>query len=156
MFSREEAKRIRQEFWTTFGDRTAAIPTEYGLKKKWILYHTKIKHFSFKFDAQRKCARVCLDMEHPDELIRHSWFDYMLSFKEMMEPITGPYQWEQDFVLENGKVISRAYVQMDRVSMYNRNHWVQIYSFFVDKMTKLEEFYELYYDQIKEFEKEWE
>ena len=40
MFSKEEAAKIKKEFWTSFGK---------SFPKKWILYDTKIKDFAFKF-----------------------------------------------------------------------------------------------------------
>ncbi|MGB5417276.1 MAG: DUF4268 domain-containing protein, partial [Algibacter sp.] len=40
MFSKEESKRIKQEFWTSFGK---------SFPRKWVLYDTKLKGLSFKF-----------------------------------------------------------------------------------------------------------
>ena len=54
MFSKEEAAKLRKEFWTSFGK---------SFPRKWLLYNTKIKGFAFKFVADRKKAAVCLDIE---------------------------------------------------------------------------------------------
>ena len=59
MFSKEESALLRKEFWISFGK---------SFPRKWILYNTKIKGFSFKFVADRKKALVTLDIEHPDEI----------------------------------------------------------------------------------------
>jgi hypothetical protein len=59
MFSKEEATQLRKEFWTSFGK---------SFPRKWLLYNTKIKGFTFKFVADKKKAMVCLDIENTDEI----------------------------------------------------------------------------------------
>ena len=54
MFSKEEAAKIKKEFWTSFGK---------SFPKKWILYDTKIKDFAFKFYCDNKKAEVSVDIE---------------------------------------------------------------------------------------------
>ena len=54
MFSKEESRKLRQEFWTSFGK---------SFPKKWILYDTKIKGLSFKFHFDTKSALIALDLE---------------------------------------------------------------------------------------------
>ena len=45
MFSKDEAALLRKEFWTSFGK---------SFPRKWLLYNTKIKGFSFKFVGRQK------------------------------------------------------------------------------------------------------
>ena len=40
MFSKQEAQELKKEFWIAFGK---------SFPRKWLLYDTKIKDFSFKF-----------------------------------------------------------------------------------------------------------
>ena len=54
MFSKEESRILRQEFWTSFGK---------SFPRKWLLYDTKIKGFSFKFHFDTKLALIALDLE---------------------------------------------------------------------------------------------
>ena len=76
MFSKEEAVRLRKDFWTSFGK---------SFPKKWLLYNTKIKGFSFKFVADRKKALVSLDIENPDELVNLLYFDQLISLKTLLQ-----------------------------------------------------------------------
>ncbi len=57
MFSKEESKKLREEFWISFGK---------SFPRKWILYNTGIKNLSFKFYFDKKTAMVTLDLEHND------------------------------------------------------------------------------------------
>ena len=49
MFSKEEAVKLRKDFWTSFGK---------SFPRKWILYNTKIKGWAVKVVADRKEALV--------------------------------------------------------------------------------------------------
>ncbi len=143
MFSREESARIRQEFWTSFGK---------SFPRKWILYNTKIKGFSFKFDADRKKAMVCLDLEHPDEMANELLYDQMLSLKAILTNEFLPeIIYDDHYELENGKVIKRIYVNHEqKFSIHNKNTWRDCYEFFVDTMTQFELFFYEYEDFIKQ------
>ena len=63
MFSKQEAQELKKEFWIAFGK---------SFPRKWLLYDTKIKDFSFKFNADQKKAEVSLDIEMKDELFRNA------------------------------------------------------------------------------------
>ena len=66
MFSKEEAAKIKKEFWTSFGK---------SFPRKWILYDTKIKDFAFKFYCDNKKAEVSLDIEIKDEIFRNAYYE---------------------------------------------------------------------------------
>lgn len=143
MFSREESARIRQEFWTSFGK---------SFPRKWLLYNTKIKGFSFKFVADRKKAQVCLDIEHTDDVFNELIYDQMLSLKTILADEYLPeIIYDDAYELENGKIIRRIYVNHEqKFSIHNKNTWRDCYEFFVDTMTQFELFFYEYEDYIKQ------
>ena len=100
MFSKEEAVRLRKDFWTSFGK---------SFPKKWLLYNTKIKGFSFKFVADRKKALVSLDIENPDELVNLLYFDQLISLKTLLQNELPKIVFNSEYELENGKKIHRIY-----------------------------------------------
>lgn len=139
MFSKEEAKKIRQNFWITFGKRTALLPVDYGSKKKWILFKTGVKDLSFKFEAERKYARVCIDFEQQNMDKRIKFWEKFESIKTILnEAVEDELVWDELFSLENGKEISRIYCQLDGVSLYNEKKWPEIFDFFVVNMNAIE------------------
>ncbi|TRO63314.1 DUF4268 domain-containing protein [Christiangramia sabulilitoris] len=142
MFSQEESKKIRQEFWTSFGK-------EYP--HKWLLYNTKIKEIQLKFTFDRKVAQVSLDIIDQDEMIRAYYFEKLQSLltvlKEEYLPVA---QLEKDYQLPEGKMISRLYVEKDRVSIHNKKDWPEVKKFLAENMFKLEEFFEDFKDYIKD------
>jgi hypothetical protein len=142
VFSREESARIRQEFWTSFGK---------SFPRKWLLYNTKIKGFSFKFVADRKKAAVALDLEHSEEIFNEVLYDQLLSLKAIL---TSEYLpeiiYDDRFELDNGKIIHRIYVNHEsKFSIHNKNTWRECYEFFVETMTQFELFFYEYEDFIK-------
>lgn len=142
MFSREEAAKLRKEFWTSFGK---------SFPRKWILYNTKIKGVAFKFVADRKKAMVCLDFEHPDAIANELYFDQLLSLKNILLTEYLPEAiFDAEYYLENGKQIKRIYVSLnEKFSIHNKNTWRACYEFFYDQMSQFELFFFEYEDFIK-------
>ncbi|MDX1544591.1 MAG: DUF4268 domain-containing protein [Christiangramia sp.] len=141
MFSKEESKRLRQEFWTSFGK-------EYP--RKWILYNTKVKELQLKFTFNRKLAQVSLDIIDEDELIRAYYFEKLQSLQKILKTEYLPeIIYEENYVLPEGKIISRIYVQLANVSIHNKKNWPQVKEFLSSRMTLLEEFFKDFSDYIK-------
>ena len=141
MFSKQEAQRLKQEFWIAFGK---------SFPRKWLLYDTKIKDFSFKFYADNKKVEVSLDIEMKDELFRNAYFEKIWSLESILEEYVGDFTKDEFYVLDNGKVISRIWVTKTNVSIFNKNSWPDIFDFFVEKMSAFEMFYYEYEDFIKD------
>ncbi|MBC9796860.1 DUF4268 domain-containing protein [Sinomicrobium weinanense] len=141
MFSREESRKLRQEFWTSFGK---------SYPRKWILYNTKIKGFSFKFHFDTKKALVTLDIESQDLEDRIHYYQKLESLKSILTNEYLPEAvFEDVYFLDNDKEISRVYVEKTGVSIHNKNSWQETMEFFNEKMMQFEAFYREYEDYIK-------
>lgn len=142
MFSKEESKKIRQEFWTSFGK-------EYP--RKWLLYNTKIKGVTLKFTFTTKIAQVSIDIEPNEDIFKVYYFDKFLSLKtilksEYIEDII----YDSSYELDNGKIISRVYTELTQVSIHNKKTWETTMQFLNSSMDKLELFFLEYKDFIEE------
>lgn len=141
MFSKQEAQQLRTEFWIAFGK---------SFPRKWILYDTKIKDFSFKFNANPKNAEVSLDIEMKDEFFKNAYYNKIWSLEEMLKEEIGDFNKEEFYTLENGKIIAKIWVSKENVSIYRKETWREIFEFFVEKMDGFERFYYEYEDFIKD------
>ncbi|WP_298248191.1 DUF4268 domain-containing protein [uncultured Christiangramia sp.] len=142
MFSREEAKQIRQEFWTSFGKE---------FPHKWLLYDTKMKEIQLKFSFEHKVAQVSLDITDADELLRDYYFEKLLSLKTVLKDSYLPeIIFVKDYVLPEGKTVSRIYVEKEGVNIYNKKFWPEVKQFLAENMLKLEEFFDDFQDFIKD------
>lgn len=144
MFSKEESAKLRKDFWVSYGK---------SFPRKWLLYNTKVKGFSFKFDADRKQAFVCLDIDSYDEVKNLFIYDQLLSLKTILTNDFIPkIIYDDAYLLDNGKIIYRIYVKhTEKFSIHNKNTWRSCYKFFNDKMALFELFYHEYEDVIKNF-----
>ncbi|WP_116787232.1 DUF4268 domain-containing protein [Flavobacterium psychrotrophum] len=144
MFSKAEAQKMKKEFWTAFAE---AYP------RKWLLYDTKIKDVSFKFYIDNKKAQVSLDIEPKDDEKRKIYFEKIESLQSILRDDFLPeVVLERDYYLETGKAISRIWVEIDGISLYNMASWAVIFRFFSIHMDAFERFFYEYEDYIRDLE----
>lgn len=144
MFSKEEAQQIKKEFWTAFAE---AYP------RKWLLYNTKIKDFTFKFHVDNKKAQVLIDIEPKDEEKRKIYYEKIESLKTiLLEEYLEDAIFERNFYLETGKCISKIWVEKTGISLFNKASWDEIFDFFNEKMDAFERFFYEYEDYIRDLE----
>lgn len=141
MYSKEEGKQIRQDFWTFFGKR---------YHRKWILYDTKIKDLVLKFTFEDRRALVSIDINHDDPIFKEYYWEKFQSLKSiMLDEISPDLVFDHDYILELGKEIPRIYVYMEGVKINKKTDWPQVFEFFHDTMDKFEMFYWEYKDIIE-------
>lgn len=144
MYSREESQRIKREFWVAFAEK---------YPRKWVLYDTKIKDFSFKFFVDNKKAQVLIDIEQRSDEKRIAYFEKLEALKNILEEeFIKDLVFEKNYTLESGKTISRIWVEKTGVGFSNKNNWDTIFDFFNEKMHALEMFYLEYDEFIKDIE----
>ncbi|MCY2687283.1 DUF4268 domain-containing protein [Salinimicrobium sp. TH3] len=142
MYSREESKKVRQEFWISFGK---------NYPRKWLLYNTKIKDFSLKFTFTRKLAEVSIDLDATDEIMRLYYFEKLQSLEAILknEYLPGAVLAEA-YELDNRKIISRVYVTKNGVNIHNKKDWPTVQAWLAEKMDALERFFLEFRDIIEQ------
>jgi len=143
MFNREESRLLRELFWTSYGK---------SFPRRWLLYNTKIKDVSLKFQADRKVAMVCIDIELEDEYERLEQYEKFESLKTILETEYLPEViFNDDYYLEKSqKSICRIYVLHEKkFSIHNKDTWRDAYEFFNKHMDLLESFFLEYKDFIE-------
>lgn len=144
MYSKEETQKLKREFWVSFAEK---------YPRKWVLYDTKIKDFSFKFYVDNKKAQVIIDIEHRNDEKRIVYFEKLESLKSILEDdFIKDLVFEKNHTLESGKTISRVWVEKLDISVSNRKYWDEIFDFYNEKMHALEMFYLEYGDYIRDLE----
>lgn len=142
MFSKEESRLLRQEFWTSFGK---------SFPRKWTLYNTKLKGFSFKFHFDTKTALVALDIEDDLEHRIKYWEKLQALKSIILDEYLPDAIFDEEHLLDNHKEISRIYVSLNqKVSIHNKNSWRDVMEFFNEKMNLFEAFFEEYKGVIEE------
>lgn len=140
MFSKSASKQLRQDFWIAFGK---------SYPHKWTLYDTKIKGLSLKFYFDLKIAMVSMDIETSDLERRIELWEKLVSLKSILQEDYLPEAlFDDTFVLENQKEVSRIYVKKQNVSIHDKNTWQETMQFLNTKMGILENFFQEYKDSI--------
>lgn len=142
MYSKDQVSQLKQEFWTTFGQYIAPHPSAEGLKVNWVNYKTGIKHLYFRMQADKKNAFIAIEMAHPDPDIQELLFEQFLEFKNMLHQTLGEeWDWQLHIPDENHKTVSRIVLNLPNVSIFRKEDWPELISFFKPRMIALDEFW---------------
>ena len=139
MYSKEELKRLKLEFWESFAAYCEVQPYLRRRRKIWTLYNTKVKGVEMKFDANRKGAYVILEVNHRNEADRLEMFEKLTWYKEQIEQdLPEELIWDICFIRENGEQVARIYAAKEGLDLHGRTDWGEMFSFMATKMYLLE------------------
>lgn len=150
MFTKEESKELRAEFWNQFKTISIRRRKAKSLPGDWLLGNTGVKALNLRFHVDREVAQVGIDLETRNMDKRLELFEKLEAVKKILEEaMKTPMIWELDYTRENGKSVSRIYVQKEGVDIYDDKTWKAAFQFMYDNMMKLETFYREYKDYFK-------
>ena len=151
MYTKEEKKNIKVEFWTNFGFYMKKHIRKYG-NVHWTNYKTKIKDLYFRLEFNEKEAIFSIELQHPDS-IRELFYEQFCELKTILEDtLNTKLIWEELYINEFDKAISRIYIVLPDVNLFNKNDWQKVFVFFDSKMVKLHSFWIEYKEIFKNLE----
>jgi Domain of unknown function (DUF4268) len=143
MYTREQASHLRHEFWTTLGKYMSPVPSVEGLRINWINYHTRVRDVYFRMDAGTKDATIAITLEHDDTGIRELYFEQFLQLQDLLHhTLEEEWIWEKNSLLPDGREISRIRKTVSGVSVFNKDQWPDLISFFKPRIIALDSFWE--------------
>ena len=139
MYSKDELKNLKLEFWESFAAFCEVQPYLRGRKKIWTLYDTKVKGVELKFDATREGAFVILEENHRGEEARLEMFERLTWYKDTLETdFPEGLTWDICFVRDTGKQVARIYTSKSGIDFHRRQDWGEFFSFMASQMYLLE------------------
>ena len=139
MYSKDELKNLKLEFWESFAAFCEVQPYLRGRKKTWVLYDTKVKGVELKFDATREGAFVILEVNHRSEEARLEMFERLTWYKDTLEmDFPEGLIWDICFVRDTGKQVARIYTSKSGIDFHRRQDWGEFFSFMASQMYLLE------------------
>ena len=139
MYSKDELKNLKLEFWESFAAFCEVQPYLRGRKKIWTLYDTKVKGVELKFDATREGAFVILEVNHKAEEARLEMFERLTWYKDTLEmDFPEGLTWDICFVRDTGKQVARIYTSKSGIDFHRRQDWGEFFSFMASQMYLLE------------------
>ena len=142
MYSKEQASQLRQAFWTAFGQYMGPVLSAEGLRTNWINYKTGVKHIFFRMQADNKTAAISIEITHPDKELQQLFFEQFATYKNVLHStLNEEWEWQLHTTDEYGKTISRIYKEIRPVSIYQKEDWPKLISFFKPRIIALDEFW---------------
>ncbi|RHJ87708.1 DUF4268 domain-containing protein [Parabacteroides sp. AM08-6] len=139
MYSKDELKNLKLEFWESFAAFCEVQPYLKGRRKIWTLYNTKVKGVELKFDATRDGAFVILEVNHRIEEERLEMFERLTWYKETLEKdFPEGLIWDICFVRDTGKQVARIYTEKRGIDFHRRGDWGMFFTFMASQMFLLE------------------
>jgi hypothetical protein len=130
MFSKEEAKQLRIDFWTAFGVYMRQHMPLADTNKKWVNYNTGVKGIFFRLDAEAKFVRASVTLEQADPGIRALFYAQWEELRAYLAAESqAEWTWEPEDHLPDGRCISRISRRQDGLSLYNRADWAAMFQF---------------------------
>lgn len=151
MFTRQEKKEIRVDFWNRFTNETKNLKNKRGYSRQWMLHRTGIKGIDLKFYADQYCAKVILEVNITNEIKRNHAFELLGQIQSAFinqlkeEPV-----FEADIPMGKSTRVAQVYVQLYQVSIYREESWPDIFQFFIRKMKAMERVWREFGDFVKE------
>lgn len=138
-----EAK-LKQEFWTNFGQYMLPVLSADGEKPGWLNYKTGVKHLFFKMDAGRDYATIGIYIRHPDETVRAELFQRFNALQALLEDeLQEQWEWKENVIDEHGKSFSQISKTIHGVNIFERSDWPRAISFFKSRIMALDSFWSM-------------
>ena len=142
MYTKEEASRIRQEFWTVFGQYMSPVPFADDGKKSWVNYKTGVKNIYFRMDADHQRGYIGIEFTHKDLEMQQLVFEQFLELEnQLYNFLTESWIKNLHVLDESGKVISRIYKELKPVNIFMKDDWPSLVSFFKPRIIGLDQFW---------------
>jgi hypothetical protein len=143
LYTRDEAKKLKEKFWTSFGQFMTLVPGEERTKINWINYKTGVKHLYFRMEAEGKSAHIGIELTHPDAGIRSLMYEQLLAYKTVLHTeLEEEWIWEDAYQDMYGKEIARVSLPMEeKASIFNQADWPTLISFFKPRIIALDQFW---------------
>ncbi len=138
MYSKEEEKNIRLEFWKGFDTYCGKFPDLRDKSPKWLLYKTGIKHLELKFDVNPDGVIVALELNHKNEGRRLDMFEALEPYRLLLEDNLDNVQWEFALQISGEKEVGRVFVELKGVNYKRISDRQVIYDFMIATMQTLE------------------
>lgn len=149
MYSKNEEKELKLEFWRKLGNRTRKLPGQRGKAKIWIGDRTDVKGVDLRFDVGRKKIIVALEINIKNETRRLHIYEKLEATKRLFENEFGEELiWDFAYEKKHGEEVCRVYQEIEGDFLVP-TQWPVIFNFMIDKMLRMEKAFLEVQDYLK-------
>lgn len=152
MYSKEESRQIRKEFWICFGIFMQKHIPESSPKIKWVNYNSGVKNILVKTDVLHKEAFFSIDIVHKDESVRKLNFE---QFRELELVLNSSFEHElewQEYVEGDSGTYSRIIIRYAGRNLYKKDDWGDLFRFLESCLVSFDSFWAEFNELFKELE----
>lgn len=94
-------------------------------------------------EAGPKVVSIAITLEHRDSEIRELYFEQFLELKELLHSmLEEEWSWQSNVEQPDGRIISQIIQVLPNASVFNKDQWADIISFFKPRIIALDSFWE--------------
>jgi len=150
MYTKQEAKQLRKDYWDQFKTWSGYLRIKKGRKGRWLMNDTGIRQIQLKFHFDEHFAFVGIVIHTRNLEKRLELWQKLENLQNILEQKADfPIRWEKIFMLHELKQVSGIYSSLESVTIYNRDDWKTVNDFFYKRMTLFEDFFLEYRDYLK-------
>ena len=142
MYTREQASKVKQEFWTRFGKYMAPVLSAEGEKVNWVNYKTGIPHLYFRMNATKEEASIAIEIMQKDAALAEKIYQQFVMLKPELEQHTGEvWEWDAAYENEHGQILSRIVKEEKPLNVFKETDWPAIISFLKPRIMSVDAFW---------------
>lgn len=142
MYSAAESSKIRQDFWTVFGQYMKPVPSAQGYRINWQNYKTGVKDVYFRMKTERDFISIGIEICHKDDELQQLYFEQFVEFRKLLEAeLEEPWDWQLHQFDDLGKVVSRIQKVKIGLNVFDQNDWPEIISFLKPRIIALDAYW---------------
>ena len=152
MYSKQEVKKTRELFYTSFGKYMGKNKSIHGKHIKWVNYPTHVRHIYVRLFSNSKLAKIYIELQHKDDEIRSLYFEQFKQLKSAFENCVGSWIWIEYAQNELNQSSSRIEKEIQNVNIFDKNTWSVIFHFFEENLIKFDAFWIDFKDIFKQLD----
>lgn len=147
MYSKEESKQYKIEFWNAFRASMSKTRTTTGARVNWLHYPSHIKFIFIRLDVDEFGARFCIDIQSKDAGIRAIVWEQLHELKKVMESEMGTTGvWIENASSPAVPSFNRIMWEDKTLNLFEVNDREKIFAFLSDRLVRFDAFYQEFKD----------
>ena len=152
MYSKQEVKKTRELFYTSFGKYMGKNKSIFRKRIKWVNYPTHVKHIYVRLFSDSRTAKIYIELQHKDAEIRALYFEQFKQLKSAFEDSVGSWTWVENSLNELNLPSSRIENEIQNVNIFDKNTWSTIFHFYEENLVKFDSFWNDFKDVFKQLD----
>lgn len=147
MYSKEELKQLKTDFWNQFKVHMQKTRSSNGRRMNWLAYPSEVKDIYIRVDADAKGARLTFDIQGKDAGVRQILWEQLYELKTVLESEMGTDGvWIENASTPVVPVFNRIIWERTDLNFYKPEDHPEIINFLADRLIHFDAFYQEFKD----------